>query len=471
MKNMKVPKFALLGHPIEHSLSPQLHRLISEFSENNCSYVLEDVKPEDLAAKIPLAYDGFNVTVPHKQAILPYLNGLSDEAQRLGAVNTVWQGQGFNTDIMGLRRVLPSLFGQSVLLIGYGGVAEALAAVALESAAAELVITGRNRDKAEVFANKLSEKTWNSGNATAIEALSYEELAYALDEDAYAFDVVLQATSAGMWPHCGALPMPERLVQKLFTYTRPMVFESIYNPAATRLLLLAKSAGLETQNGLPMLFYQGVEARKIWQAEQDFSAAELAAIPICMRLAETLRDKYPLKIVLTGFMGSGKSRIGFALKERLGDKIDFLDLDEEIVLRQGRNIPAIFEQEGEVGFRAIEASLLDDVLTKKRAGKTLFLATGGGTVVQEGAADRIHAAGGQVIFLDVSIETALERIGEGGKGRPMVENEDRLRFAENSRALYNHRKPLYEMAADFTINAELPLDTKIKQILNALAWV
>lgn len=469
-ENTQTAHFALVGHPVNHSLSPRLHQLISEFSGQPCRYSLEDIAPDRLATDFPQDYDGLNVTVPHKQAVIPLLSGLTEEAARLGAVNTVHRGQGYNTDIMGLRRVLPELFGKTVLLIGYGGVAEALAAVALEAACAELIITGRSRDKAVTFSAKLAEKGWNKGKTTEIIPLSYDELDAALEANEFGIDLVLQATAAGMWPHCGDLPMPQTLLRKIFTYSKPYVFDSIYNPAATRFLLHAKAAGLETNNGLTMLFWQGLEARKIWQPDLDFTAAQLAMSPICMRLAADLRRNYPLKLVLGGFMGSGKTRLAKALAEDFADLLHVVDLDERIVQAAGMPIPQIFAEQGEAGFRALEARLLDEILAEDQQEKILLLAAGGGTVVQEGAADRIHEAGAQVLFLDVSLETVFERVGQGAKGRPMLADEDGEAFARKTVDLYNQRKPLYEAAADFTLNADLPLDQKKRDFAAALGW-
>ena len=467
MTHADSPCFGLIGHPVEHSLSPQLHQLISQASEQPCRYDLCDIWPADLANALPRAYDGYNVTVPHKQAILPLLESVTEEAGRLGAVNTVYQGRGCNTDIMGLRRALPPCKGQTVLLIGYGGVAEALAAVVLERGCAQLLITGRNRYKAQGFAEKLREKGWGSGQNTAIKALSYDEL----EQADLRCELLLQATPSGMWPRCGDLPLPDELLRKLFTRTKPYVFDTIYNPAATRLLLMAKSHGLATANGLLMLFWQGLEARKIWQPQADFSKAEAAADRICAELAQTLRKKYPLKLVLSGFMGSGKTTLLQAVRIRLGAAIDTLDLDEAIVKHAGRSIPEIFATEGEAGFRAVEARLLEQILTEKRGEKSLLLATGGGTVVQDGAEARIHAAGAQVIYLKVSLETALERIGPGAPGRPMLAGEAGLGFAWKSIELYNQRKARYEAAADLTLNAELPPAERLQQLLDGLAWL
>lgn len=463
--------FALIGHPVEHSLSPQLHQLIAQAAQQPCSYVLHDILPAELPHSLPRTLDGFNVTVPHKQAILPLLESVTDEARRLGAVNTVCRGRGYNTDIMGLRRVLPPCQGQTVLLIGYGGVAEALAAVVLEGGCKTLLITGRNRDKAQHFADLLREKDWSSGKSTEIRAQSVDELKQEMASEDFRCELLLQATPKGMWPHCGDLPLPEAVVKELFSCSRPFVFDTIYNPAATRLLLLAKSAGLTTANGLPMLFWQGLEARKIWQPQLDFSRAEAEAGRICAELAVTLREKYPLKLLLSGFMGSGKTTLLQAAQSSLGASVDTFDLDEAIVARAGKSIPEIFATAGEAGFRALEAELLEKILTENRAGKSLLLATGGGTVVQNGAAARIHAAGAQVIYLAVSLETALQRIGQGAKGRPMLEDEDELSFARRSLDLYNQRKALYEAAADLTINAELPPAERLEQLLSGLAWL
>ena len=99
-------RFALIGHPLGHSLSREIHEAILAAAGVEGVYEMLDIAPEDLPARMPAllrGYDGFNATIPHKKAILPFLSGLSDAARRCGAVNTVFRGRGYNTDVLGFR--------------------------------------------------------------------------------------------------------------------------------------------------------------------------------------------------------------------------------------------------------------------------------------------------------------------------------------------------------------------------------
>ena len=114
-------RFALIGHPLGHSLSPEIHRAIMDSAGIRGTYELIDVAPADMAARVPALlreYDGFNVTIPHKKAVIPFLSGLSDAARRCGAVNTVFEGRGYNTDTVGFRAGGIPLSGASVMLVG-----------------------------------------------------------------------------------------------------------------------------------------------------------------------------------------------------------------------------------------------------------------------------------------------------------------------------------------------------------------
>ena len=124
-------RFALIGHPLGHSLSGEIHAAILEAAGIDGTYELLDVAPEDLPARMPALlrdYDGFNATIPHKKAILPFLSGLSDAARRCGAANTVFRGRGYNTDVAGFLAAGLPLEGARALLLGTGGVAAMMAA-------------------------------------------------------------------------------------------------------------------------------------------------------------------------------------------------------------------------------------------------------------------------------------------------------------------------------------------------------
>ena len=124
-------RFALIGHPLGHSLSPEIHRAIMRAAGIEGTYDLIDVSPEDIPSRLPALlrdYDGLNATIPHKKAVVPFLSSLSDAARRCGAANTVFQGRGYNTDTAGFAASDLPLAGARALLLGTGGVAAMMAA-------------------------------------------------------------------------------------------------------------------------------------------------------------------------------------------------------------------------------------------------------------------------------------------------------------------------------------------------------
>ena len=129
LKTKDTLRFGLAGCPVGHSVSPELHRLLFEVKGVRAEYRLFDIPPEQLPAKAAqlLALDGCNITIPHKQTIIPFLSGLSEQARRFGAVNTLYRGRGYNTDVDGFSRSLSALCGENLpdraLVLGSGGTA------------------------------------------------------------------------------------------------------------------------------------------------------------------------------------------------------------------------------------------------------------------------------------------------------------------------------------------------------------
>ena len=168
MIDAKTKVFGLLANPIGHSLSPRFQNALAAFCGENAAYLPFEVKrPECLEAALigahALGIAGLNVTVPYKEAVIPYLSGLSEEARRIGAVNTLVRSEegyiGHNTDIAGMESMLLrqglSIRGAKVLVLGAGGAARSAAVLAALKGAAELVILNRNKERAEALAASL----------------------------------------------------------------------------------------------------------------------------------------------------------------------------------------------------------------------------------------------------------------------------------------------------------------------------
>ena len=253
--------FFLIGHPLGHSMSPFLHeRLFAGGKQSGATYALCDLAPEQLAdgvAKLRQTAVGMNVTIPHKQAVIPLLDRLDASAARYGAVNTVCFTEdgaiGYNTDGIGFRYALReagvTLAGK-VGVIGCGGAARVFLC---EAAAAGCEIVNIVRataiDKAEALRDFVK---------TTVAAVPYT-IAW---EAAGEFDLLINATPVGMYPKVDACPVDFAAV------TAGAVFDAVYNPRETAFIKAARANGATAVGGMPMLVGQAAAAQTIWYGAQ-----------------------------------------------------------------------------------------------------------------------------------------------------------------------------------------------------------
>ncbi len=252
--------FAVVGTPIQHSLSPSLHNLLFQAWGVDDTYLRWEVLPHELETAVAMFrrnLAGFNVTAPHKKSIIPYLDGLHFSAELYGAVNTVKNesGQliGYNTDGIGFLRGLDELdydlHGTRVLLLGAGGAAQT---VALELALQGCVFTIANREVSRAYT--LQVLLENRFPGVDVEITDITRI------PRHPYDVVINATPVGMGDLQGETPLASHYLHGV-----KLVYDLIYNPARTKLLQLAQEAGCQTVNGLGMLVHQGMRAQEIWQ--------------------------------------------------------------------------------------------------------------------------------------------------------------------------------------------------------------
>lgn len=487
---MSAIKFGLLGHPLGHSLSPMIHRELLAAASLPGTYELFDVAPQDWDTTVPRLLRelaGMNCTIPYKEKLIPLLDSLTGQAAAIGAVNTVYQGRGYNTDTEGFLADCPDLAGQRVLILGAGGVSRTMAFAAAQAQAGQICLLARNISKArslaaavqDAYPGCLIDVTDNPDRLPVRSSVirqpgtdrrrvvtdSPDEMSLpspttvpdadasgtgpttpaapdagagldSVQSAAGSLWILLNGTPAGMWPRTGELPIPPSLLDQV-----KFVYDTIYNPIATRLVLAARSRGIPARNGLGMLFNQGLAAQRIWHPGVEFPSA--ACRQIRARMADTVLHQFPLSLVLTGFMGSGKSTIGRRLAKAL--HLPLLDLDTQIVERTGQSIPDIFRTQGEDGFRQIERAELAACLA---SGQSQVLAAGGGTLLSPPAQAILRSQAALVIFLDCDLNTILQRVGHG-LGRPLLAGRD----LDSTRQLYESRQPVYEQLADLRIDA------------------
>lgn len=257
--NTQIPGFGLLGHPLGHSMSPFIHQALFALSGRPQPYALHDVAPEDLKTQVPklLAGQGFNITIPYKVEIIPFLTQLSEKAELYQSVNTVEikDGRyiGHNTDVdgflHGIRSLGVELSQGPVLMLGSGGVANMIATEVV-LAGSPLTIAVRKEDVQQAAA--LKERLLKiKPDAEIITCL--------LDEPNGSYRLLVNATPVGMYPNTQSCPVTPDIIRQA-----EAVFDLVYNPFETQLVQTAKSLGLPAGGGLSMLVWQAAVAHEIW---------------------------------------------------------------------------------------------------------------------------------------------------------------------------------------------------------------
>ncbi len=401
-------KCGLIGEKLGHSFSPQIHNKLADYD-----YALFEMKEDDVARFLKTGdFHAVNVTIPYKKTVIPYLSEISEEARRIGAVNTITRLpdgglRGDNTDYYGfaytVRKSGIEIKGKKVLVLGSGGASMTARTVAADLGASEVVIISRGGEN-------------NYGN---------------LEKHADC-GVIINTTPVGMYPHTGVSPVDLGLFPHLTG-----ALDMIYNPAKTAFLLDAEKRGIPNANGLTMLVAQAKAAceRFLGTAVDD---------SVIDRITEEIR-KDTLNITLVGMPGVGKTTIGKAVAAALGRK--FVDTDDVIVERAGKPIPEIFAEEGEAAFRKLESEVIADVT--KESG--LVIATGGGAPTIAANVNPIRQ-NSVVFFLKRDVATLPK------DGRPVSQSRD---LAE----LYAERLPKYRAVADHELDCSNNADENRDKIL------
>ncbi len=397
----------LLGRHLGHSYSPAIHALLGDYS-----YQLFAVEPEGLEDFLRHGeFTGLNVTVPYKQAVIPFLDGLTDQAQMLGAVNTVIRQPdgtllGHNTDYFGFQTMLSrsglSVAGKKALVLGSGGAGKVCAAVLQQEGAAVTVISRRGEN-------------------------NYQNLHLHADTA-----ILVNATPVGMYPDTGETPVDLALFPEL-----QGVLDVIYNPARTRLLLDAQARAIPTANGLWMLVAQAIAASQCFTGHDLPDGTLDRVYKIVQRRMEN--------IILIGMPGCGKTAVGKAVAQKLGR--EFVDTDARIEEMAGISVPELLQSKGEAYFRSLESS----IIAEAAKGSGLVIATGGGCVTKSENLDALRQ-NGRIFRLQRSIEKL------DTQGRPL---------STDLMQLYRQREPMYRQFADCTVCNEGSLEAAVWQITEA----
>ena len=401
----------LIGEKLGHSFSPAIHGKLADYE-----YRLYELSPEQVGPFLEKKeYDGLNVTIPYKKTVIPYCDELTEAAKSIGSVNTIVKRAdgtllGHNTDYDGIMWLLKNagaqVQGKKAVVLGTGGASLTVQAALRNLGAAQVVVISRSGEE------------------------NYENIARHADAK-----ILVNATPVGMYPKTGVSPVD------LDTFTAlEGVFDVVYNPAKTQLLLEAEKRGIPCANGLGMLVAQAKAAC------ERFTGQPVADEKVYTIKAEMERNTR--NVMLIGMPGSGKSTVGAALAESLGRRL--VDVDERIVEMAGCSIPEIFAKDGEEGFRQIEHQALCEV--SKESG--LVIATGGGVVTRPENLDPMRQ---NSLIVWLLRDTALLP----KDGRPLSQ-------ANSLTEMFKVREPLYRAAADCIADNNGSLEDTVKQILEAM---
>lgn len=261
-------RYAIIGHPVSHALSPRLHTAAFRALGLDCTYEAIDIAPDELPRGLQSLRDegfaGFNVTVPHKEAVLSLLDGVDEAARKVGAVNTVINNAGkllgTNTDVFGFTKLAEpfadAINRHPVAVLGAGGSARAVL-FGLTSAftPARITILNRTIERAERLASEFT----TEAVVVKPEPLFQDELEATIHEAS----VVVNTTSVGMKPFVDATPLEDVKLKG-----GQVIIDLIYTPPETALLKAARAAGATGANGLDMLLHQAAGAFRLWTGKE-----------------------------------------------------------------------------------------------------------------------------------------------------------------------------------------------------------
>lgn len=403
-------KCGLIGEKLSHSFSPQIHRELADYSyglfEMTEGEVGEFLKDQN--------FDAVNVTIPYKKTVMPFLDEISEEAGRIGSVNTITKTasgglRGDNTDYYGFWHTVQKsgikAEGKNVLILGTGGASLTAKAVSEDMKAAKITFVSRTG------------------------AVNYDNV-YTLCEDA---EVIINCTPVGMYPNNGKSPIELEKFKRC-----EGVIDMIYNPAKTKLLLDAERLGIKHVNGLTMLVAQ---AKKACELFLDVSIDDGEIDRITSLIACEMSN-----VILVGMPGCGKSTVGKLLSELTGREL--IDTDEMIAYAHGKRPSEIIELEGVDRFREIEHA--EVALAGRSGGK--IISTGGGVVTREENYAPLHQ-NGKIVFIHRAIKDLATF------DRPLSKDLEQL---------YKTRLPMYRAFCDVEVSNDLTPEICAAEILKKL---
>ena len=404
-------RYGCIGEHLTHSFSKEIHGLLRDYP-----YELREIPVGALDAFMrSRELRGFNVTIPYKQAVIPFLAEVEQTAAAIGAVNTVVEREGllygYNTDFGGLsgliRRTGIDLKDKKVLILGTGGTSNTAMAVARSMGAASV---------------------WKVSRSGKQGALTYER---ALEEHRDA-QVLINTTPRGMFSRQSGMSVDPALFPELCG-----AVDAVYNPLRTEFVLRARSMGVPASGGLYMLVRQAVLASEIFLGT---TYPEETTEEVYRKIRAGKEN-----IVLTGMPGSGKTTVGRLLARELGRP--YLDTDRLIEEKTGMAPGRIIREKGEAAFRDLETEAIRQIAPENGS----VIATGGGAVLRRENVELLRM-NGRLCFLDRPLEQLLPTAD-----RPLSSTREAVARR------YRERYDTYTSTADTVIaNAGTPEEAAAK---------
>ena len=404
-------KCGLLGRSLKHSYSKIIHAKLGGYDYD--LYEIEPYALKDFVKEKSLSC--YNVTIPYKTDIMPFLDDIDDKARDIGAVNTVVDKNGYlygyNTDYYGMTYMIlssgVSIQNLSVMILGNGATSKTARSVCRDLGAKDIIIVSRTGE------------------------VNYQNCYL------YCPDIILNTTPVGTYPN--SLESPIDLEK--FNGVKA-VFDVVYNPLKTALTFSAEKLNIKAVNGLKMLVAQAKYARDLFLGSEKISPNYPDKL-IEKITAEIVKETQ--NIVLIGMPGSGKSTVGRELAKRLNKK--FIDIDAEIELSAGLEISEIFSKYGEDKFREIESQVVKKLSNERNA----VIATGGG-VIKRKENEMPLKLNGVVVWIKRDLEL-LSTFNRPLSKTVGVEN------------LYKERKDLYESFSQITVSNNKKCLDAVKEII------
>lgn len=405
-------RYGLIGEKLSHSFSKLIHERLA----NYCYDLIEIPKMQLDTFMKKHEFSAINVTIPYKEAVMPYLDFIDESARKIGSVNTIINKNGklygYNTDYMGFSYTLQKrnivLKDKTVLIMGSGGTCKTVFAVAKNLEAKEILIASRK---------------------SSADTISYEDAIKRKE-----IQVIINASPVGMFPNNDDKPIDLCRFKKL-----EAVVDVIYNPLKTKLLLQAEKLCINNANGLLMLVAQAKFAVEYF-LDSKIPNEKIDEI-------YTSLCKEQSNLVLIGMPSCGKS----VLARLAADSLDrvYIDMDKIIVENENMPIADIFALKGEPYFRKLESSLAAE-LSKRNS---LIISTGGGIIKSKESMDRLRQ-NGVIGFIDRPIDKLLI-----GNGRPLSNSSEKIK------QLYSERYSSYKSESDFTLQNDKSLEFALENLI------